>query len=129
MTPQSRLLELLDVTVEFSRGRRKPALRAVDGVSFSIDTQQTLGLVGESGSGKTTIGRAILGLAPVDAGSVIFQGRDITHAGYRVRRALSAEVQAVFQDPYASLNPARKIGATLSETVRVHQKSASRSST
>ena len=77
-------------------------------------------MVGESGSGKTTIGRAILGLVPVAAGRVCFAGRDITRAPYKERRHLSAALQAVFQDPYSSLNPARTIGQTLSETLRPH---------
>jgi oligopeptide/dipeptide ABC transporter ATP-binding protein len=75
-------------------------------------------LVGESGSGKTTIGRAILGLAPIAAGKIDFADRDITHASYAERRALSADLQVVFQDPYSSLNPTRTVGQTLSETLR-----------
>ena len=114
------LLELTDLTVEFPRGRRRPQLRAVDSVSLSVAPMETVGLVGESGSGKTTIGRAILGLAPIKEGSVSFAGEDITHASYRRRRALSAVLQVVFQDPYSSLNPTRTVGQTLSEPLRVH---------
>jgi oligopeptide/dipeptide ABC transporter ATP-binding protein len=114
------LVEVADLTVEFARGRRRPPLRAVDGVSFSIAARETIGLVGESGSGKTTIGRAILGLAPIRQGVISFAGEEITHASYRRRRALSADLQVVFQDPYSSLNPTRTVGQTLSETLRVH---------
>jgi oligopeptide/dipeptide ABC transporter ATP-binding protein len=105
--------------VEFSRGRGRDPLRAVDGVSLAVEPGETVGLVGESGSGKTTIGRAILGLTPIKDGVVSFSGEDITHASYRRRRLLSKDLQVVFQDPYSSLNPTRTIGQTLSETLRV----------
>jgi oligopeptide/dipeptide ABC transporter ATP-binding protein len=120
------LLDVSDLAVEFSRGRLQPPLRAVDDVSFSIAPRETVGLVGESGSGKTTIGRAILGLAPISAGAVIFSEEDITHASSARRRALSAELQVVFQDPYSSLNPTRTVGQTLGETLRVHRRDLSR---
>ena len=119
MSESVPLLDVRELTVEYSRGRRRPPLRAVDGVSFSLGTRETLGLVGESGSGKTTIGRAILGLAPVAAGQIRFAGEEITDASRRRRRELSAELQVVFQDPYSSLNPTRTIGQTLSEVLRV----------
>jgi oligopeptide/dipeptide ABC transporter ATP-binding protein len=114
------LLEIDDLTVEYHVGSRKPPFRAVDGVSLPIAPKETLGLVGESGSGKSTIGRAILGLVPVAGGRIGFAGRDITHAGYKERRSLSADLQVVFQDPYSSLNPACTIGQTLSESLRPH---------
>jgi oligopeptide/dipeptide ABC transporter ATP-binding protein len=118
MSEATALLEVRDLTVEFSNGRRRVPVRAVDKVSFTVDARETIGLVGESGSGKTTIGRAILGLVPIDAGTVTFDGREITHASYRERRQLSADLQVVFQDPYSSLNPTRTVGQTLSETLR-----------
>jgi peptide/nickel transport system ATP-binding protein len=120
MTQPQSLLDVADLRVEFSRGWRRPPLRAVDGVSFSIASGETVGLVGESGSGKTTIGRAILGLAPVAGGMVRFAGEDITSASHRRRRVLSADLQVVFQDPYSSLNPTRTVGQTLAEVLRVH---------
>jgi oligopeptide/dipeptide ABC transporter ATP-binding protein len=121
VAPQSSsLLEVSALTVEFPRGRGRPPLRAVDGVSFEVGPRETLALVGESGSGKTTIGRAILGLVSAKQGRIAFRGEDITHAPYRRRRSLSAEMQVVFQDPYSSLNPTRTIGQTLVETLRVH---------
>lgn len=114
------LLELDRLTVEFSGGRGHPPVRAVDDVSLTLAPRETVGLVGESGSGKTTIGRAILGLASVKQGRICFDGEDITHASHRRRRALSAELQVIFQDPYSSLNPTRTVGQTLAETLRVH---------
>jgi peptide/nickel transport system ATP-binding protein len=122
MTDADSLLEVRDLTVEYSRGRRRPPLKAVDGVSFTLAARETVGLVGESGSGKTTIGRAILGLAPIAAGSIRFAGNDITTAAQRRRRELSADLQVVFQDPYSSLNPTRTIGQTLTEVLLVHNK-------
>src|SRR5258708_878775 len=120
MSESPSLLDVRDLTVEFSRGRRLPPLRAVDGVSFSLAARETLALVGEPGSGKTTMGRAILGLAPVTAGEVRFAGEEITRASSRRRRELSAELQVVFQDPYSSLNPTRTVGQTLSEVMRAN---------
>jgi oligopeptide/dipeptide ABC transporter ATP-binding protein len=111
----SPLLEVSELSVDFSRGFRQPQLRAVNEVSLRVAAKETVGVVGESGSGKTTIGRAILGLVPISTGWVNFAGADITHAGHRERRALSTELQVVFQDPYSSLNPARTVRQTLSE--------------
>jgi oligopeptide/dipeptide ABC transporter ATP-binding protein len=116
--PGSRLLEIQDLVVEYKLGGGRPPLRAVDGVSLTIAAGETVGLVGESGSGKTTIGRAVLGLAPIRHGTISFDGSDITHAGQRQRRELSSDLQVVFQDPYSSLNPTRTIGQTLAETLR-----------
>jgi oligopeptide/dipeptide ABC transporter ATP-binding protein len=115
------LLDVCNLTVEYPVGRRRPPLRAVDDVSFSIAAGETLGLVGESGSGKTTIGRAILGLAPINGGTVRFADREITHADYHQRRRLSADLQVVFQDPFSSLNPTRTVEQTLVETMRIHK--------
>jgi oligopeptide/dipeptide ABC transporter ATP-binding protein len=118
MSEPELLLDVQDLRVEYARGRGRPPVRAVDGVSFSLATRETLALVGESGSGKTTIGRAILGLAPLKGGAIRFDGKDITKATQRRRRELSSELQVVFQDPYSSLNPTRTIGQTLSEVMR-----------
>jgi oligopeptide/dipeptide ABC transporter ATP-binding protein len=119
MTP---LLEVRDLRVVYepTRGNVKRAA-AVDGVSFDIEAGETLGLVGESGSGKSTIGRAILGLTPPVNGQILFDGVDITHADKRRRRALSREIQVVFQDPVGSLNPTRTIGDTIAEPIAVHE--------
>jgi oligopeptide/dipeptide ABC transporter ATP-binding protein len=122
MTGDTPLVDVRDLTVEFRQGRRLPPLKAVNDVSLQIWPGETVGLVGESGSGKSTIGNAVLGLVPVSTGAIFFEGTDITHAPYRVRRALSAHLQAVFQNPYSSLNPVRTIGQTLAEPLGVHRK-------
>lgn len=110
------LLQISDLVVAFGKGtRKKPAFRAVNGANLRIGAGETLGLVGESGSGKTTIGRAVLGLAPVSAGSVSFRGRDISHVKRTQRRALAKDIQVVFQDPYGSLNPSMTVGSILAE--------------
>lgn len=119
MNPEP-LLATEDLVVEYhAKGLRKKAFRALKGVSIDIFPGECVGLVGESGSGKTTLGRAVLGLAPVTSGKVLFKGRDIGHLGRRERRALSDEIQVVFQDPYSSLNPSLTIEQTLIEPLRV----------
>ncbi|SFR68412.1 ABC transporter [Microbacterium azadirachtae] len=107
------LLEVQDLVVEYGRGRK--AFRALHGVSIDVAPGECMGLVGESGSGKSTLGKAILGLAPVTSGGIRFDGRDVTALGRTERRALAADVQVVFQDPYGSLNPAMRIGEILTE--------------
>jgi peptide/nickel transport system ATP-binding protein len=110
------LLSVEDVRVSFpGKGLRAPRNEVLKGVSLDIRRGETLGLVGESGSGKTTIGRAVLGLVPIDSGTISFDGARIDTAGKRRRRELSRDVQVVFQDPYTSLNPALTVGDTLAE--------------
>ncbi len=113
-------LEVRDLVVRYGRGRKARDLPpAVDGVSFDIAPGETLGLVGESGSGKSTIGKAVLGLQPPSAGSVKLHGRDITSMSLKERSRVVADLRVVFQDPYSSLNPARTIGQTLVEPLRL----------
>lgn len=119
-SPEDSLLEIEDLVVDYPlRGIRKRAFRAVKGVSLDIRRGETVGLVGESGSGKSTVGRAVLGLAPVSAGRISFDGEDISHPSSSRRRQLTDDIQAVFQDPYSSLNPAMTIGDILSEPMVV----------
>ena len=119
------LLTVDDLVVEYPvKGIGRKPFQALKGVSIDVRAGECVGLVGESGSGKTTLGRAVLGLAPVTGGSVRFKGQDIGHLGRKQRRALSDEIQVVFQDPYSSLNPSLTIEQTLAEPLRVKRMSA-----
>ncbi|QKG24423.1 ABC transporter ATP-binding protein [Actinomadura verrucosospora] len=109
------LLSLRDVHVSFPGRRRRARTEVLKGIDLDVRPAETLGLVGESGSGKTTIGRAILGLVPVASGTVTFGGERIDTATAARRRALSRDLQVIFQDPYTSLNPSLTIGDTLAE--------------
>ncbi|MCP5151829.1 MAG: ATP-binding cassette domain-containing protein [Ectothiorhodospiraceae bacterium] len=107
------LVKDFEVGAPWGGGRR--TLRAVDGVSLTVDAGETVGIVGESGCGKTTLARLLLRLAEPTAGSVRFDGRDITHATTAELRALRRQLQVVFQDPYSSLNPRMKVRDIVAE--------------
>ncbi|WP_060950774.1 ABC transporter ATP-binding protein [Streptomyces hygroscopicus] len=107
------LLRVRGLGVTYPGALGRPPLRAVHGVDFDIAPGESFGLVGESGSGKSTISRVLLGLQRAASGSVRFDGEDITRATRRRRRELAAGIQMVFQDPYGSLNPDRRIGDTI----------------
>jgi peptide/nickel transport system ATP-binding protein len=102
-------------------GREAGHVRAVDDVSIELRRGEVLGLVGESGSGKTTLGRTVLGLVQATEGSVRFEGREITKMSERELRALRREMQIVFQDPHASLNPAMTIAQLLEHPLQIHR--------
>jgi oligopeptide/dipeptide ABC transporter ATP-binding protein len=124
----SHLVEAIDVVKEF-QGPRKDVLgirhltvHAVEGVSFTLDRGETLGVVGESGCGKSTLGRVVMRLLPATAGQVLLDGEDTAVLEKRDKKALRRRMQMVFQDPYASLNPRMTVGEVLAEPFLVHDK-------
>ncbi|MHA6617921.1 ABC transporter ATP-binding protein [Pseudonocardia sp. DLS-67] len=100
--------------------RQIGAVQAVAGVSFDLAPGRTLGLVGESGSGKSTLARTIIGLERATSGQVLFQGRDLTTVPPAEMRSLRRDIQMIFQDPYASLNPRRTVEQIVSEAWEIH---------
>ncbi len=95
-------------------------VQAVDGVSLSIPRGKTFGLVGETGCGKSTLARCIAGLIPATSGKVWFEGRDITNLPRRAMQPIRREIQMIFQDPYGSLNPRRRVGSIIGDPYAVH---------
>ena len=120
------LVEIDDVRVWFPirsgilLDRHVGDVKAVDGVTLTIERGETLGLVGESGCGKSTLGRALIRLYEPTSGRIVFDGRDITSASDREMRDVRRRMQMVFQDPYASLNPRHSVSRMVGEPLRVH---------
>lgn len=119
------LLEVTDLRTSFRTARG--TVRAVDGVSLSVDAGKTLGIVGESGSGKTVLSRSIMGLLPprdvITSGSVLFGGRELTTLPPAdLRKIWGAELSMIFQDPMTALNPVKRIGVQIGESLRLHLK-------
>lgn len=119
MTDKSALVEVQDLRKHFPLAAgffgEPPTVKAVDGVSFTIDHGQTLGLVGESGCGKSTVSRVLMRLAAPTAGRIVIEGKDIAATSGRELHRLRRRVQMVFQDPYASLNPRMRAGDIVAE--------------
>ena len=121
------LLEVTDLVKHFPIksgllfDREVDQVRAVDGISFSVKKGETLGLVGESGSGKSTACRAVLQLLKPTSGSVKFEGREIAGIGRRDLRPLRREMQMIFQDPYASLNPRKRVGQIVGDQLKIQK--------
>jgi oligopeptide transport system ATP-binding protein len=123
--PETPLVEVRDLVKHFPvRGgilqRTIAQVQAVDGVSFDIQRGETLGLVGESGCGKTTVGRLLLRLIDPTAGTIRFDGVDLTTMRGAALKAYRRRMQIIFQDPYASLDPRTPIGASIGEGLRIH---------
>jgi oligopeptide transport system ATP-binding protein len=120
------LLQVKDLVKHYTVRRRllsgeAERVHAVDGVSFDIGAGETLGLVGESGCGKSTTGRCILRLVEPNSGEVWFAGRNVTALSHGAFRALSRDMQIIFQDPYASLDPRMTVGAIIGEALTIHR--------
>ncbi len=101
-------------------GKPQRYFKSVDGVSFTLNKGEVLGLVGESGCGKSTLSRSLVGLIPVHDGAILFNGQDLTKISLHEWASVRRKIQMIFQDPYSSLNPRMTIGDMLTEPLMVH---------
>src|SRR5215510_12398625 len=127
VTAATPLLEVQELTKHFlvpggALGWHTRLVRAVDAVSFTLEAGRTMGLVGESGCGKTTTSKLILGLEPPTAGAIRFEGEDVAGLGGEGARRYRKSVQAVFQDPYASLDPRMRVGTIIAEPLVINER-------
>lgn len=120
MGTDEKLLEVSHLKKHFNMGKGK-TLKAVDDVSFYIKKGETLGVVGESGCGKTTCGRTCIGLYDKTDGEVLYRGKDIHKLKGKERKEFTKQVQIIFQDPYASLDPKMKVKDIIAEGIRAHK--------
>ena len=127
-TQRESVLDVRDLSVHFTLrgstlarlvGRDTGTVKAVDGVNLTLRRGEVVGVVGESGSGKSTLGRALLGLVPATKGSILFEGRDVAEMGRRELRSIRSDIQMVFQDPHAALNPAMTVEVAVGDALRV----------
>ena len=114
------LLQVNHLKKYFHVGKNQ-ILKAIDDVSFSIEKGKTLGMVGESGCGKTTVGRTILRLYEADGGEILFEGTDVHRMSKKEYKKLTSRMQMIFQDPYASLDPRKTVGAIIGEGLDIHR--------
>ncbi len=125
----TNLIEAKDLTKHFPLNtgwfQEKKVVKAVNGISFTIKAGETFGLVGESGCGKSTTGRLLNGLIPLDSGTLLFKGKDLSKASKSEWKKYRPKMQMVFQDPYASLSPRMKIKEILREPLDIHHKNMS----
>src|SRR5437868_7278390 len=120
------LLAVRNLTKQFAirtglLSRQTASVHAVDGVNFHVEAGETLGLVGESGCGKSTTGRCVLRLIEPSSGDINFEGKDVRRLAPDELRVLRRDIQIIFQDPYASLNPRMNVGAIIGEALIIHR--------
>src|SRR5687768_9895336 len=117
----SPLIQVRNLVKHFPVDNSDDVVQAVDDVSFAILAGETLGLVGESGCGKSTVGRCLLRLHEPTSGEVVFEGQDIVGLSNNEMQALRREMQIIFQDPYASLNPRLSVRSIVAEPLKIHK--------
>ena len=116
----SAILEVVNLRKYFETPRG--LLHAVDDVSFAIERGKTLGVVGESGCGKSTLGRTVIHLQEPTSGTIVFEGRDISHVDEHQLKDLREDMQMIFQDPFSSLNPRMSVGQLIAEPLLIYRK-------